>query len=152
MKKTLGIALIAVLLAPLAFAAGDLAALQTEIQAQYNKMSESYKARNVEAYMSAFAPNFVFKMPFNRVTTSEQLRNVTVKQMETNSMTAETFVVKSIELDGDNVVATVERTAVKPASEGRSASEKTSTYRETWSRTDNGWKLKVRELAELPQK
>src|SRR5918997_830766 len=121
--------------------------VRKELEAKYAKVVEAYRDKDIKAFMENKTPDFTGKSLNGNVATREQVEAGVKQRMgrirKLNYLKIE---IKNITVTWDVAVAitTQDFSRVVADAQGREHTvvSKSTTHRDTWVRTENGWMLR----------
>jgi ketosteroid isomerase-like protein len=129
-------------------------AVRRDLEAKYAKVSEAYKNKDIKAFMEDKTPDFTAKSLNGNVAAREQVEAGVKQRMERiKRLNYLKVKLKELTIKGDVAVAITtqefSRVVVDPQGRERTVVSKGTTHRDTWVKTDGGWKTKsVEELSQ----
>jgi ketosteroid isomerase-like protein len=129
-------------------------AVRRELEAKYAKVFEAYRNKDIEAFMDDKTPDFTAKSLNGNVSAREQVEAGVRQRMERIKRVNYLKVkLKELTVTGDVAVAITtqefSRVFADPQGVEHTAVSKGTTHRDTWVKTDGGWKIKsVEELTQ----
>lgn len=126
--------------------------VRKELEAKYEKVAEAYRNKDIKAFMEDKTPDFTGTSLNGNVATREQVEAGVKQRMERiKKLNYLKIEVKNITVNEDTAIAitTQEFSRVVTDAEGKEHTVVSSgtTHRDTWVKTENGWKMKsVEEL------
>ena len=129
----------------------DLDQITTEIDAAHARSKDAFRAKDIDGYMSIFAPGLAYKQANGKVITRSQLRNDVASQLAAMHRMESSFIRDRIECDGPNVVEHLTQSALLEINVFFFFKRKWRVQRRgryVWSNTDTGWAISSVEVLE----
>ena len=128
--------------------------VRRELEAKYAKVVEAYRNKDIKAFMEDKTPDFTGKSLNGSVATREQVEASVKQHMERiKKLNYLKIEIGNITVTGDVAVAITaqefSRVVTDAQGQEHTVVSKGTTHRDTWVRTENGWKIKsVEELTQ----
>jgi len=132
--------------------------VRKELTAKYEKVVEAYRNKDIEVFMEDKTPDFTGTALNGKVANREQVEAGVKQRMERiKTLNYLKIGIKNITITGNIAIAitTQEFSRVITDAQGKEHTVVSSgtTHRDTWMKTENGWKLKsVEELTQGTEK
>ncbi len=115
-----------------------------ELDAVHLRARESYRAKDVTAYMGVFAPSLKYKQPDGRVIGRDQLARDVESQLRSVDAVDTSYVRESLQIDGDRATELLTQTASVTTRHFwffKRIWRLTRRGRYTWVRLHDGWTI-----------
>lgn len=124
------------------------ATVRRELEAQYRKLSEAHDRRDLEAIVALKTPDFHSIFPDGRVGDAPTMREYSHGFLAANEPPYDIRItIRSLAVSDNRLIAVAEvlqeATRYRDLAGRRRKVDTSVLQRETWSRTADGWKLKV---------